>query len=103
MDAQARGFEDRAQIGDGGALAVGAGDMDHRRQLAFGMIEPRQQPVHAIEAEIDAPRMQRRQPRDQFTERLAVWRQARSRVGRGRHRFRRRDDLGRVGDLRRRL
>src|SRR5215218_7288770 len=43
--------------------------MDHRRQLAFGMSEPRQQRVHAIEAEIDALGMERRQPRDQFVER----------------------------------
>ena len=45
MDAQARGFEDRAQIGDRRTLAVGAGDMDHRRQFALGMIEPLQQPI----------------------------------------------------------
>ena len=32
---QARCFEDRAQICDRRALAVGAGDMDHRRQLAL--------------------------------------------------------------------
>ena len=35
VDAQARGLEDRAQIGDGRTLAVGAGDMDHRRQHAL--------------------------------------------------------------------
>ena len=83
MDAQARRFQDRAQISDRRALAVGAGDVDHRRQLALGMIEPLQQPVHPIQAEIDALRMQRRQPRDQFFERtLTVLPQASSRVGR---------------------
>ena len=71
--------------------------------VRFGMIEPRQQAMHAIEAEIDALRMQGGQPRDQFTERLGIWRQAGSRVGRSRHGVRRRDDLGRVRDLRRRL
>ena len=35
VDAQARGFEDRAQIGDSRTLAVGARDMDHRRQQAL--------------------------------------------------------------------
>ena len=70
MHAQAGGLEDRAQVRDGRTLAVGARDMDHRRQRGFRMIEPRQQAVHAIEAEIDALRMQGRQPRDQFTERL---------------------------------
>ena len=32
-------FQDRAHEGDGRALAVGAGDMDHRRQFALGMAE----------------------------------------------------------------
>ena len=72
VDAQACCFERRAQIGDRRAFAVGARDMDHRRQLGFRMIEPRQQAVHAIEAEIDALRMQGRQPRDQFTERPGI-------------------------------
>ena len=31
VDAKAGGFQDRAQIGDGRALAIGAGDMNHRR------------------------------------------------------------------------
>ena len=89
VDAQARRFQDRAQIGDRRTLAVGAGDVDDRRQFAFGMIEPLQQPMHPLEAEIDPLRMQRRQPRDQFAERgVAVWRQARSRVRRGRRHFR---------------
>ena len=43
MHALAGGFQDRAQEGDGRALAVGAGDMDDRRQLALGMIERGQQ------------------------------------------------------------
>ncbi len=64
MHALAGGFQDRAQEGDGGALAVGAGDVDHRRQLAFGMIERGKQALHAIERQIDALGMQRGQPRD---------------------------------------
>ena len=103
MDAQAGGLQDRAQIGDGRALAVGAGDMDHRRQLGFGMIEPLQQALHAIEAEIDPLRMQRD---SRAISSPSGWRFGGRRVhacGRGRRRFRRRDDLRRVGDLRRRL
>jgi len=42
MHAQARGLEDRAQIGDRRALAIGAGDMNHRRELTLGVVEPRQ-------------------------------------------------------------
>ena len=69
MDSQARRFQDRAQIGERRTLAIGAGDVDHRRQLTFGMIEPLQQKLHAIEAEIDPLGMQRGQPRDQPIER----------------------------------
>ena len=38
--------------------AIGAGDVYHRRQLAFGMIEPLQQSLHPPEIEIDTSRMQ---------------------------------------------
>ena len=69
VDAQAGRFQDRAQIGDRRTLAIGAGDMNHRRQPAFGMIEPLQQPMHPLQTEIDPLRMQRGQPRDQFAER----------------------------------
>src|SRR4029077_6563805 len=68
MDAQARGFENRAQISDSRSLAVGAGDVDDRRDLSFRMIELLQQPMHPIEAEIDPARMQGRQPRDQIVD-----------------------------------
>jgi hypothetical protein len=43
--------------------------MDHRRQLALGIAELRQQPMHAIEAEIDLVRVQCGQPRNQLVER----------------------------------
>ena len=69
MDSQARRFQDRAQICERRTLAIGAGDVDHRRQLAFGMIEPIQQKLYAVEAEIDPLGMQRGQPRDQPIER----------------------------------
>ena len=59
MHALARGFQDRAQEGDGRALAVRAGDMDHRRQFALGMLERGEQALHAIERQVDALGMQR--------------------------------------------
>jgi hypothetical protein len=40
MRAQAGRFGDGAQKGAGGAFAIGAGDMNHRRQRAFGMAQP---------------------------------------------------------------
>ena len=58
VDAQVGGFQNRAQIRDGRTLAIGAGDVNHRRQLAFGMIDQLQQPLHPLEIEIDTPRMQ---------------------------------------------
>ena len=64
MHALPRRLRHRPQEGAGAALAVGAGDMHHRRQAALGMIELRQQLVQPIQAEIDQPRMQAVQPRD---------------------------------------
>src|SRR6266403_4509837 len=69
VDSQARRFQNRPQVSNRRALAVGAGDVNDRRQLALGMPEPRQQPMHPLEIEIDAFGMQGRQPRDQFAER----------------------------------
>src|SRR6201999_1699830 len=70
VDAKAGGFQDCAQIRDRRSLAVGAGDMDHRRDLFLGVTEPLQYPMHAIEAEIDALRMQGTKPRDHIAERI---------------------------------
>ncbi len=42
MHVLARRFQHRAHEGDGGAFAIGAGNMDDRRQPALGMFEPRQ-------------------------------------------------------------
>ena len=52
-------FEDGARKRDGRALAVGAGDVNERRQAAFGMIERREQALDSAERQIDAPRMKR--------------------------------------------
>ncbi len=59
VHALARGFQHGAQEGDGRALAVGAGDVDHRRQFALGMIECGEQPLDAVERQIDPLGMQR--------------------------------------------
>ena len=59
MHALARRFQDRAHESDGRSLAVGAGDMDHRRQPPLRMIERGKEPLDAIERQIDALGMQR--------------------------------------------
>ena len=64
MHALAVRFEHRAHEGDHRTFAVGAGDMDHRRQLALGVAELRQDARHPVKREIDQPGMQRLQPRD---------------------------------------
>ncbi len=64
MHAQPGRFEDRAHERDGRALAVGAGDMDDRRKIAFRMPDRREQPPNAIEREVDQLGMQRQEPRD---------------------------------------
>src|SRR6478609_3159538 len=69
VDAQVSCLQRRAQISERRALAVGTGDVDHRRQLALGMTEPLEQAVHPLQPEIDAFLMQGRQPPDQLVER----------------------------------
>ena len=64
MHALARGLEDRAHERDGRALAVGAGDVDDRRQPPLRMAERGEQPLDAAERQIDALGMQRQQARE---------------------------------------
>ena len=47
----------------GRAFAVGAGDMDHRRQAPLRMIERGEHTLDAVKREIDPLGMQRQQPR----------------------------------------
>jgi hypothetical protein len=42
-------LQNRAHEGDGGALAVGTGDMDHRRQPALRISERVENAPHPIE------------------------------------------------------
>ena len=65
MDAMTRCFQDRAQVSNRRTLAVGAGDMNDRRQIALGMVEPLQQQLHALQTKVDASGMQLRQAGDQ--------------------------------------
>ena len=62
MHALAQRLGDGADEGEQRALAVGAGDMHHRRQAPLGMAERREQAFDAPERQIDRLRMQRLQP-----------------------------------------
>ena len=61
VDAVATRLEPRADHRDGRAFAVGAGDVDHRRQAAFGMAERGQKPFDPTERQVDDLRVQRHQ------------------------------------------
>ncbi len=61
VHALARRLEEGAQIGDGRALAVGAGDMDHRRQPVLRPPEIVEQPQLALEVQVDQLGVQRQQ------------------------------------------
>ncbi len=67
-------FEHRAHECDGRALAIGAGDMDDRRQPPFRMIELGQKALDAAERQVDAPGMQRQQPRQHGVDRRGIGR-----------------------------
>ena len=62
MHAIARALQHRAQIGADRTFAVGARDMDDRRQFFLRMAERRQQALDAIQHQIDALGMKRQQP-----------------------------------------
>ena len=64
MHAQSRSLQDRAHERDGGALAVGAGDVDHRWQAAFGMVERIEDAPHAVERQVDQLRMKLQEARN---------------------------------------
>ena len=64
MHGEPRRLEDRAHERDGRALAVGAGDMDHRRQPPLRIAERGQNAPHPLKRQIDALGMQLREPRD---------------------------------------
>jgi len=53
MDAIARRFGHGTQVGDQRALAVGAGDMDDRRQLLVRRTQLIEQALDPLQTEID--------------------------------------------------
>jgi hypothetical protein len=63
MNAVAAGFETGAQRRDGRALAVGAGDVNRRRQLVLRIAERGQQAFDAGQRQVDLFRVQLRQAR----------------------------------------
>ena len=58
MDALSRRFEKGAEIGDGRALGIGAGNVDHRRQALLRIAHIGEQTQNTFEAEIDQLGMQ---------------------------------------------
>ena len=53
VDPGARRLQPRAQHGLGRAFAIGAGDVDHRGQMLFGVAQGGQQAVHAVQRQVD--------------------------------------------------
>ena len=62
VDDEAFGFEDRAQVGASRTLAVGPGDVEHRRQPLLRIAEQREQLVDRVEPEPALRQRQRGQP-----------------------------------------
>ncbi len=62
---QAAGLQNRPHERDGRALAVGAGDVDHGRQAALRMVQPREQPLDAAERQVDGAGVERQEARHQ--------------------------------------
>ncbi len=54
-------LKNRTRERDGRTLAIGAGHMDGRRQMALRITERGKQPLDAIQRKVDALRMQRQQ------------------------------------------
>src|SRR4029079_13555399 len=70
MCALAGGLQHCAQERARRAFAVRTSDMDHRWQLALWMTERGEQPLDAIERQVDALGMQRGQPLDDGIDRV---------------------------------
>ena len=73
MHALAERLGDGAGEGEERAFAVGAGDMQHRRQLLLRMTERGKQPLDAPERQVDRLRMQLFQPLQQRVARREPW------------------------------
>jgi hypothetical protein len=73
MHALAERLGDGAGKGKERALAVGAGDMHHRRQLILGVAERREQPLDPPQRQIDRLRVEFFQPLQQRVARREAW------------------------------
>ena len=62
VNLEARCFHDCTQKGLRGTFAIGAADVNDRRQIVFGVAKPLQYAVHAVQTEINDLGMQRQQP-----------------------------------------
>src|SRR5579883_1643575 len=63
MDAQALRLQHGAAKGAGRPLAIGAGDMDHRRQFQMRVAQIAQKAQHPVQRQVDLLGMQRQQAR----------------------------------------
>ena len=72
VHALARRFEHGAHEGDRRPFAVGAGNVDHGRNAAFGVAERIEDAPDAVERQVDALGMQRQQPRENNRKAAAV-------------------------------
>ena len=63
MNPFARRFQHRLQKGDNGAFAIGARDMDNARQFVLRAPQRFEQPLHALQRQIDDFRVEAFQPR----------------------------------------
>jgi glutamine phosphoribosylpyrophosphate amidotransferase len=62
MNARPPGLQSSADHRLSGPFAIGARDMDHRGQTAFGMAKRRQQTVHTVKRQINDLGMQAHHP-----------------------------------------
>ena len=72
VNADAGGLQDGPHEGDGRALAVGAGDMDDRRQALLRIAERGEQALDALQRQVDPLGMQLEQARQQRVTRRHV-------------------------------
>jgi hypothetical protein len=62
VNTQALRFEHEAQVGAGGALAVGAGNVEHRRQAILRIAQPRAEFAHGVQPQPPLRQRQCAQP-----------------------------------------
>jgi len=73
MHPLAKRFGDGPGEGKKGAFAVGAGNMQNRGELLFGVVEGGKQALNTPKRKVDRLRMQLLQPLEQSVARRALW------------------------------